>query len=61
MMETLPEWSGLFLERDDVAYLEISDADERHHRVPAGWILADVDVCPLNSSQIFRYIRSDLA
>lgn len=59
--ETLPEWSGLFLERDEVAYLEISDTDDRFHQAPPGWTLADIDVCPLRGSQIFRYVRSDLA
>lgn len=59
MMDTLPEWSGFFLERDDVAYLEISDSDDRYHRVPAGWTLADIDECPEHSSQIFRYVRTE--
>lgn len=61
MMDTVPDWSGLFLERDEVAYLEVSDEDERHHRAPDGWVLVDIDVCVEHSSQIFRYIREDLA
>lgn len=63
MMEerTLPDWSGLFLEREEVGYLEVSDTDTRHHRVPRGWTLVDIDVCVDHSSQIFRYVRSDLA
>lgn len=58
---TLPGWSGLFLEREEVAYLEVSDSDTRHHRVPPGWTLVTIDVCVEHSSQIFRYVRSDLA
>lgn len=55
----LPEWSGMWLERDQVGYLEISDFDERLHRPPEGWTLVDIDVCPLHSSQIFRYVRTN--
>jgi hypothetical protein len=59
-LETVPGWSGMFLERDEVAYLEISDSDSRHYRVPPGWILVTIDECPEHSSQIFRYVRSDV-
>lgn len=62
MTETLSaDWSGLFFERDDVGYLEVADSDTRHHRVPAGWTLVDIDVCPAHSSQIFRYVRTEPA
>jgi hypothetical protein len=60
-LDTVPGWSGLFLERDEVAYLEVSDLDTRHHRPPEGWTLVTIDECPEHSSQIFRYVRTDLA
>lgn len=54
-------WSGLWLELDEVGYLEIADLDERYHRAPEGWALVDIDVCPEHSSQIFRYVKADAA
>lgn len=61
MMETTPEWSGLWLENDEVGYLEVSDLDDRFFHAPPGWTLITVDECPEHSSQIFRYVRVDAA
>ena len=61
MMEATPEWSGMFLERDEVGYLEVSDLDDRFHHAPPGWTLVTVDECPEHSSQIFRYVRTESA
>jgi hypothetical protein len=41
--------------------MEISDADERHHRPPPGWKLERVDYNVFNSSQIFRYVPVKVA
>ena len=60
-LDTVPEWSGMFLENNEVGYLEISDADDRLHRPPPGWTLVTIDECPEHSSQIFRYIRTEPA
>lgn len=52
----VPCWSGVWFEIEGHGYMEISDADELYHRPPGGWTLERVDVNPLRSSQIFRYI-----
>lgn len=57
-LETVPGWSGLFLELEEVAYLEVSDSDSRTYRPPPGWTLVTIDECPAHSSQIFRYVRT---
>lgn len=59
-LDDVPGWSGMWLETAEVGYLEISDSDPRMHRPPAGWTLATVDECVEHSSQIFRYVRTDL-
>lgn len=58
-IQLLPDWSGFWLEREEVGYLEVSDWDERMHQPPPGWVLVDIDVCVEHSSQIFRYVKSD--
>lgn len=53
----VPCWSGLWLETEEIGYLEISDLDERTHRPPEGWHLVDVKENVFRSSQIFRYVK----